>query len=702
MEFLDLRTILVSYTLCNLVCAIVLFSLWKQNRNRFAGLDYFMTSFVINFFGILLLALRDVIPDFFSLLFGNVFLIAGVLILYIGICRFLDRKIKQIHNYVLLAIYVALQTWLIYGYPNLEYRMILFSAMISIYCSQITWMLFSNKEKRVRSTVIGLGVLSIIYWFIGIVRIGYEFISPIQGDLFDFSRPFETYIYLMFQLVYIVLTFYLFIIVNRRLFFDLEDELIIQKQTESDLNLSQEKFLKAFHASPNSVLLTRLNDGKLLEVNERFVHLSGYSREELLSSTTLSLKFWVDPEERNKVVSAIKKDGQIKEYEFDGRTRSGKILRFLYSGVMININDEVCMISYIEDITERKKIETVLNLRVKLWEFAADHSTPELLQKVLDEIEILTKSSIGFFHLIDQKNGDLVLQAWSTNTSKKFCKAEGQGMHYPIDKAGVWCDSVREKKAIIHNDYASLQNRKGMPEGHATVTRELVVPILRENKVVAVLGIGNKDTEYGEKDIDLVTDIANLAWEIIIENQSEEKILELNNQLEKLAMTDELTGLYNRRAFFMKGTEEIIRTRRYRAPFSVIMLDIDKFKRINDTLGHEYGDRALQCLAKILSDGIREVDTVGRLGGEEFGILLPNTMGEEAVVLAERLRMAVEQKGCEKREHDINMTASFGVAELTIDMKNLDDLIRNADIAMYQAKNTGRNRVVLFNGSLSS
>lgn len=695
MEFLDLRTILVSYALCNLICAIVLFSLWKQNRTRFAGLDLFMSSFLVNFLGILLLALRDIAPDFVSVLIGNVFLIAGVLILYLGLTYFLDRRVNQVHNFVLLGIYILIQILLIYVYPNLQHRIILFSTVISIYCIQITWLLFSIKNRKIRSITGGLGVISILYWLIGIIRIGYELIVPTRSDLFQ-SDSFEVMIYLLFQLVYIVLTFYLFLMVNRRLFLDLEEDISIRKQAESALESSQEKYLRTFHSSPNSVLITRMSDGKVIEANDQFISLFEYTREEVISSSTLVLKMWANPLDREKVVALMKESGRVKEIEVDGRLKSGKIKTFHFSGEIIKIENEMCMLIYLEDITERKRIDAILKLRLQLWEYSANHTTPELMQKVLDELEKLTKSPIGFFHLMDRSTNSLVLQAWSTRTKNEFCKAEGEGMHYPVKSAGVWCDSVREKRAIIHNDYASLPNRKGMPEGHATVVRELVVPILRDNHVLAVIGIGNKDTDYDQKDVDLVDLVANLAWEIIIENQSEEKILDLNKQLEKLAMIDELTNLNNRRSFFIKGNEEISRAKRYKSPLSVIMLDIDKFKLINDSFGHEYGDMALQSLAEILREHVREVDIIGRLGGEEFGILLPNTDAEHTMILAERLRLAVEKQSSLKKDVQFSFTASFGVAELTMEIQKLDDLLRDADTAMYQAKNQGRNRVVQF------
>ncbi len=112
-------------------------------------------------------------------------------------------------------------------------------------------------------------------------------------------------------------------------------------------------------------------------------------------------------------------------------------------------------------------------------EFAASHRLDELLEKILDEVEALTGSCISFYHFVESDQKTLTLQAWSTRTSREFCKAEGQRPALPIDQAGVWVDCVQQRQPVIHNDYASLPHRRGMPPGHAEVVRELVVPIMR-------------------------------------------------------------------------------------------------------------------------------------------------------------------------------------------------------------------------------
>ena len=193
----------------------------------------------------------------------------------------------------------------------------------------------------------------------------------------------------------------------------------------------------------------------------------------------------------------------------------------------------VSVMTVSRDITERKRSEAINASRLHLVQFSMTHSQHELLEETLNEAEKLTGSLIGFYHFVEDDQVSLTLQCWSTRTRTEFCKAEGEGMHYPINDAGVWADCVRQGNALIHNDYASLPHRKGMPAGHATVIRELVVPVFRGNKISAILGIGNKPSDYNEQDIEIVSLLGDLTWEIAERKKAEGRIIELNRDLER-------------------------------------------------------------------------------------------------------------------------------------------------------------------------
>jgi diguanylate cyclase (GGDEF)-like protein/PAS domain S-box-containing protein/hemerythrin-like metal-binding protein len=169
---------------------------------------------------------------------------------------------------------------------------------------------------------------------------------------------------------------------------------------------------------------------------------------------------------------------------------------------------------------------------------------------------------------------------------------------------------------------------------------------------------------------------------------------EMESELARMAREDELTGVFNRRYFMEMATREVIRGRRFREPQAIMMIDIDHFKKINDTYGHEVGDQVLHEMARGCSASLRGVDVFGRLGGEEFGALLLNTDSEIAGMLAERMRRGMESLAVETPAGTVRFTVSIGMATFTEPDLSLDALLKKADDALYEAKKTGRNRVV--------
>ena len=294
-----------------------------------------------------------------------------------------------------------------------------------------------------------------------------------------------------------------------------------RKIAEESLRASEERFSAIFHASPTPIAITRLRDNLLTDVNEAFVQVTGFTREETIGRAPTEIGSWAEPRDRERLVDTLRDQRIVQDFEFQVRHKSGHLIDMILSAELIELSGEQYMLSLALDITDRKRIEEMLRTRMRLMEFAVAHSVGELLQNALDEIGKFTDSPIGFYHFVEPDQKTLSLQAWSTRTRGEFCTAAGKGSHYSIDDAGVWVDCVHEKHPVIHNDYESLPHRKGMPEGHAKVIRELVVPIMRNDRIVAILGIGNKPSDYDEKDIELVSYLADVTWEIAMRKQLE-------------------------------------------------------------------------------------------------------------------------------------------------------------------------------------
>jgi diguanylate cyclase (GGDEF)-like protein len=169
----------------------------------------------------------------------------------------------------------------------------------------------------------------------------------------------------------------------------------------------------------------------------------------------------------------------------------------------------------------------------------------------------------------------------------------------------------------------------------------------------------------------------------------------LFQEVQNLAITDPLTGLLNRRSLFELGRIEFARSERLHRPFSCLMLDLDDFKKINDQHGHQTGDVVLQEFARLCRESVREIDLVGRYGGEELIILMPETRLDSARTVADRLCVNLAESVIPVAEAEIRITASIGVAAMDENTTELDTLVARADQAMYIAKHKGRNRVAL-------
>ncbi|NWH05196.1 response regulator [Desulfobacter latus] len=202
---------------------------------------------------------------------------------------------------------------------------------------------------------------------------------------------------------------------------------------------------------------------------------------------------------------------------------------------ILDENSEVTqMIKLFRDVTEQKRREQRRDALVKLSKLAVGATSKEVTEAFLNEAEKITDSKIGFFHIIDEERSLIKLTACSTNTRKNMCKAKDNTGHYPKEKAGVWADCLRTRNAVIHNDYESLPNKKGLPEGHAPIVRELVVPVLKNDQIVAVLGVGNREYNYLAEDCENVTALADMAWDIISHKQIEEKLQSSEARFSKL------------------------------------------------------------------------------------------------------------------------------------------------------------------------
>ncbi len=270
-------------------------------------------------------------------------------------------------------------------------------------------------------------------------------------------------------------------------------------------------------------------------VNNQMAGMLGYSIEEMLGKPVEAF-FFAEDLPHHELLMAEREKGADDRYERRFRRKDGSTMWTIVSPKPIMDENGVFTGSFamFTDITARKRMEDVQSTRLHLVRFAEHHSLDELLQEGLDLIEELTGSKIGFCHFLEDDQNTLTLQAWSSRTNSTFCNAEGKGFHYSVDQAGVWVDCLREHRPVIHNDYFSLPHRKGTPEGHPKVIRELVVPIFRGDKITAIFGVGNKPQDYNQQDVSIVTLFADMVWDIAERKLTDIKLKESENRYQRL------------------------------------------------------------------------------------------------------------------------------------------------------------------------
>lgn len=308
-----------------------------------------------------------------------------------------------------------------------------------------------------------------------------------------------------------------------------------------------------------------------------------------------------------------------------------------------------------------------------------------ILKNAIDSVD----AEKGSLMLLDEPTDELVIRVVfglpdkeverKINDGEIECKRFGRGV-------GIAGNVLETGEPVRVND---VDENKGFVnrEGSQQVRSILCVPLKVEQETIGVINITNRKSggAFGEEDEEILGALANQAAVAIA-----------RTRLYEAAITDGLTGLFVRRFATHRLNEEVKRARRYGNPLSLIMCDIDHFKRVNDTWGHQAGDEVIIAASAVLKAEMREdIDVAGRYGGEEFMLILPATTGRDAAVAAERLRAAIESTVVDiGGGKTLSKTMSFGVAELAADGTG-ETLVGRADEALYASKEGGRNRVTL-------
>jgi diguanylate cyclase (GGDEF)-like protein len=330
----------------------------------------------------------------------------------------------------------------------------------------------------------------------------------------------------------------------------------------------------------------------------------------------------------------------------------------------------------------QRRAQEAENLRQATAALAAALDLRQVLDNILEHLEQVIPYDRACVYLLEEQT----LHAVAANGFD--VDQQVLGYNFPVSNALAQQMMITSHPLILENAAQEPRFAGWLETGF--VQAWMGVPLIIHANLIGILTLGSQvHGTYGR-------DQANLALAFASQAAAAIANARLFSEVQRLAITDPLTGLYNRRGFSEIGHREVERTRRYKRPLSVIMIDIDHFKNINDTYKHAVGDQVLRILAERCRNRTREVDILGRYGGEEIVILLPETDRAGGLRAAEYLRRDVAESPFETEVGPLWVTISLGVADAMNGECELDELVDRADAAMYAAKQSGRNRVMSY------
>ncbi len=430
-----------------------------------------------------------------------------------------------------------------------------------------------------------------------------------------------------------------------------------RRLAEEALRNSEAKFRGLFESIAEGVYQSG-RDGRLLSVNPAFVSILGYSSaEELYALPSVAMLYW-NPGDRAEFMRGVESEGEIRNAEFRMRTRDGQQVVILENARAVRDSDSR-IVGYegtIADITQRKRAEQAV--------FAEKERAQVTLQSIGDAV--ISTDADGRIEYINPVAETLT--AWGLNEARGRPIADVLNLvneltREPIENP-LMCALGRGEGAT-GADHSVLITRAGQE----VAIQESAAPICdRQGRVIGAV--------------------------IVFHDVTKER--RLKRALSYQASHDALTGLINRREFDNRLHAAVLSAQRGEGSFALLYIDLDQFKVVNDTCGHQAGDRLLRDVTGLLQTRVRASDTIARLGGDEFGVLLESCTIEQASRIADGVRQAIRDYRFMWGASTLSVGASVGVVQITAETANVASVMSAADIACYAAKDEGRNRVHVY------
>jgi diguanylate cyclase (GGDEF)-like protein/PAS domain S-box-containing protein len=424
------------------------------------------------------------------------------------------------------------------------------------------------------------------------------------------------------------------------------------KRTQQQLQLSEEKFAKAFHASPDGLLITRVRDGMIVEANDGFFRITGHDSHQAVGHTTLEIGLWADLQDRDSMIEQIRANGSINDFRAWINTSNGQRRLGDLAVQPIMIEGEPCMLIIARDITEREQMQERLHQAATVFE-----STAEGVM-ITDLDQRITAVNRAFTTITGYSEAEALGQSPRLLASGRHDSAFYAAMWHQLAAEGHWQGEIWNRR----------KDGELFPEW-------LTISAVRDQSGLITHFVG------------VFADISSLKH--------------AQARLDYQAHHDPLTGLPNRMLFESRLDNALNDARTDHSRGAVLFLDLDRFKHINDSLGHPVGDLLLKSIAQRLREQLRDVDTVARLGGDEFIVLLPGLhQPRDAERVATKL-LTCFNAPFQADGHEFFISSSIGISLFPEDGNDVATLVKNADAAMYSSKAKGRNRIEFYTRNLT-
>lgn len=343
---LDIKTIVLINLIVSLINIGVIAIIWKQYKKVFNGLNFLLADMILQFSGFLLIAFRGVIPDFWSIVVANAFLIIGAFLVLRGLEQFFNTSRRNLYNYWLIAIFVVVLSYFSLIQNNLATREIVISVMLIVMNSQSSWLIFRRIDRPCREIAKMTGAVLAGYVLVSTIRIIFLMIYTPQTSEFFKTGLVDALALISYLTLSILITMSISNMVSRRLL--------------EDVKIEKEKYNATFNSSPYAIMLTRLSDGKIFEVNAGFVLISGYEPAEVIGKTSLEMDLWVSAAERQVITTALAQGHEVRQVEMQFQAKNGHLITGIVSAKIIMAHGEECLVTSISDITEMNAIKNQL------------------------------------------------------------------------------------------------------------------------------------------------------------------------------------------------------------------------------------------------------------------------------------------------------------------------------------------------------